>query len=129
MGDEPKLGMGQLNRADANICNRFRGMGGGGLFSTSFLLFVRSKEGLEIVFAGLSVSMGYDAGRFRALWRACCSTPSVTHAKRGNGVFDRLADGSRMVDGDVLSVGSIASACNGGSGATNKSNLSIAGVC
>ena len=129
MRDEPKLGMGQPNRADTNICNRFRSMGGGGLLSTSFFLLARSKQGMESVFPGLSLSMGYDAGRFRALWRADRPTPSVTHAKRWNGVFDRLADSSCVVYGNVLSVGSIASGRNAGAGETSKSNLFIAGVC
>lgn len=129
MRDEPRLGTDQPDRADASVCNRFRGMGGGGLLSGSVLLFARSKEGLEFVSPGLSISMGHDAGRLCALWRAHRSTPSVTHAKRGNGVFDRLAGSRCMVYDNVLCVGSIASARNAGSGATDKSSLSIAGVC
>jgi hypothetical protein len=129
VGDEPKPGMGQHNRADANICNRIRSVGGGSLFSTSFFLLARSKQGMEFVLSMLSISVGYDAGRVRALRRANSSRPSDTHARRNHGVSGCVADGSGMLCCNVLSVGSIDSAWNAENGKTYKSNLSIPGVC
>ena len=49
MRDEPGLGTDQPDRADAGVCNRFRGMGGGSLLSGSVLLFARSKEGRRLI--------------------------------------------------------------------------------
>ena len=129
MGDEPRLGVDQPSRADGDICNCVRSVGGGSLLSTSVFLFVRSKQGMEFVFSGLPLSMGYNAGRFRALRRTNSSKPSGTHATRSHGVSDGVAGGSDMVCHDVHYVGPVAFAWNAETGKTNKSNLSIAGVC
>lgn len=129
MNDEPGLGVDQPNRADADICNCVRSVGGGSLLSTSVFLFARSKQGMEVVFAGLPLSMGCNAGRFRALRRTNSSKPSGTHARRSHGVSDGVAGGSGVVCSDVRSVGSVAFAWNAEIGKINKSNLSIAGVC
>lgn len=129
MDDEPRLGVDQPNRADADICNCVRSVGGGGLFSTPVFLFVRSKQGMEFVFAGLPLSMECNAGQFRALRRTNSSKPSGTHARRSHGVSDGVVGCSDMVCSDVHCVGSVAFARNAEIGKTNKSNLSIAGVC